>query len=84
MSEFLLGFCTAEDFVCNISTMIDLLVYNIARSSYIDDHKNNKTAVLGRIIRGRGLFYLPVYSSSKYSSAGIIAASNRAFQSALY
>ena len=62
MSEFLLGFFTAEDFVCNTSTMIDLLVYNIARSSYIDDHKNNKTAVLGRIIRGRGLFYLPVYA----------------------
>ena len=62
MSEFLLGFCTAEDYDYNTSTMIDLLVYNIARSSYIDDHKNNKTAVLGRIIRGRGLFYLPVYS----------------------
>ena len=63
MSEFLLGFCTAEDFVCNISTMIDLLVYNIARFGYIDDHKNNKTAVLGRIIWGPlPVFYLPVYA----------------------
>ena len=84
MSEFLLGFCTAEDYDYNTSTMIDLLVYNIARSGYIANHKNNKTAVLGRIIRGRGLFYLPVYSSSKYSSAGIIAASTLAFHSALY
>ena len=76
MSEFLLGFCTAEDYDYNTSTMIDLLVYNIARSSYIANHKNNKTAVFGRKSGGRGLFYLPVYSSAKYSSAGIIAASN--------
>lgn len=72
MSEFLLGFCTAEDFVCNTSTKIDLLVYNIARSGYIDD-QNNKTAVLGRIIRAprpflfAGLcFYIPQeYDCSK-------------------
>ena len=57
MSKFLLGFCTAEDYDYNTSTMIDLLVYNIARSSYIDDHKNNKTAVPGRKIRRPRLFY---------------------------
>lgn len=73
MSEFLLGFCTAEDFVCNTSTMIDLLVNNIARFGNIDNHKNNKTAVLGRKIRRprpflfAGLcFYIPQeYDCSK-------------------